>query len=52
MPQSSFYFLILKFTMIINLYMRAFSLMWPAFMLVYWNKRTFLHKKRFQVPQD
>ena len=24
---------------------RAFSLTWPAAMEVYWNKRTFLHKK-------
>ena len=31
---------------------RAFSLTWPAAMQIYWNKRTFLHKKRVQLPQD
>ena len=31
---------------------RAFSLTWPASMLIYWNKRKFLHKKRIQLPQD
>ena len=31
---------------------RAFSLTWPASMLIYWNKRKFLHKKRVQLPQD
>ena len=31
---------------------RAFSLTWPASMLIYWNKRKFLHKKRIQFPQD
>ena len=30
---------------------RAFSLTWPASMLIYWNKRKFLHKKRIQPPQ-
>ena len=30
---------------------RAFSLMWLASMLIYWNKRKFLHKKRVQFPQ-
>ena len=30
---------------------RAFSLTWPASMLIYWNKRKFLHKKRGQFPQ-
>ena len=29
----------------------AFSITWPASMLIYWNKRTFLHKKRVQFPQ-
>ena len=31
---------------------RAFSLTWQASMLIYWNKRKFLHKKRIQLPQD
>ena len=30
----------------------VFSLTWPASMLIYWNKRKFLHKKRVQFPQD
>ena len=31
---------------------RAFSLTWSVSMLIYWNKRKFLHKKRVQLPQD
>ena len=31
---------------------RAFSLTWSASMLIYWNKRTVLHKKRVHLPQD
>ena len=31
---------------------KAFSLTWSASMLIYWNKRKFLHKKRVQLPQD
>ena len=31
---------------------RAFSLTWPAFMQIYWNKRKSLHKKRVQLPQE
>ena len=31
---------------------RAFSLTWPASMLIYWNKRKHLHEKRVQLPQD
>ena len=31
---------------------RAFSLTWPAYMLIYCNKRKFLNKKRGQLPQD
>ena len=31
---------------------RAFSLTWPASMLIYWNKRKQLHEKRVQLPQD
>ena len=34
-----------------NILYRAFSLTWPASMLIYWNKRKFLHKKRLQLPQ-
>ena len=30
---------------------RAFSLTWPASMLIHWNKRKFLHKKRVQFRQ-
>ena len=30
----------------------AFSLTWPAFMQIYWNKRKRLHKKRVQLSQD
>ena len=30
---------------------RAFSLTWLASMLIHWNKRKFLHKKRVQFPQ-
>ena len=30
----------------------VFSLMWPASMQIYWNKRKRLHKKRVQLPQD
>ena len=29
-----------------------FQLTWPTSMLIYWNKTKFLHKKRFQLPQD
>ena len=29
-----------------------FSLTWPAFMQIYWNKRKRLHKKGVQLPQD
>ena len=29
----------------------AFSLTWPASMLIYWNKRKFLRKKIVQFPQ-
>ena len=35
-----------------KLYYRAFSLMWPASMQIYWNKRKHLHKKKVQLPQD
>ena len=31
---------------------RVFSLTWPAFMQIYWNKRKRLHKKRVQLPGD
>ena len=31
---------------------RAFSLTWPASMLIYWNKRMHLHEKRVQLPED
>ena len=31
---------------------RAFSLTWPASMIVYWNKRRHLHEKRVQLPED
>ena len=31
---------------------RAFSLTWPASMLIYWNKRKHLHEKRVQLPED
>ena len=31
---------------------RAFLLTWPAPMHMFWNKRTFLLKKRVQLPQD
>ena len=31
---------------------RVFSLTWPAFMQIYWNKRGRLHKKRVQLPED
>ena len=31
---------------------RVFSLTWPAFMQIYWNKRKRLHKKRVQLPED
>ena len=30
----------------------VFSLTWPAFMQMYWNKKKRLHKKRVQLPQD
>ena len=36
----------------VNLSYRVFSLTWPAFMEIYWNKRKRLHKKRVQLPQD
>ena len=29
-----------------------FSLTWPGYMQIYWNKRKRLHKKRVQLPQD
>ena len=31
---------------------RAFSLTWPAAMLIHWNKRKHLHEKRVQLPED
>ena len=31
---------------------RVFSLTWPAYMQIYWNKRKRLHKKRVQLPED
>ena len=31
---------------------RVFSLTWPAYMQIYWNKRKRLHKKRVQLPPD
>ena len=31
---------------------RVFSLTWPAFMQIYWNKRKRLHKKGVQLPED
>ena len=31
---------------------RAFSLTWPASMLISWNKRKHLHEKRVQLPED
>ena len=31
---------------------RVFSLTWPAYMQIYWNKRKSLHKKRVQLPED
>ena len=30
----------------------AFSLTWPASMLIYWNKRKHLHEKRVKLPED
>ena len=30
----------------------VFSLMWPASVQIYWNKRKLLHEKRVQLPQD
>ena len=29
-----------------------FSLTWPAYMQIYWNKRMRLHKKSVQLPED
>ena len=34
-----------------QLHYRAYSLTWPASMLIFTNKRKFLHKKRVQFPQ-
>ena len=34
-----------------NHFYRAYSLTWPASMLIFTNKRNFLHKKRVQFPQ-
>ena len=31
---------------------RVFSLTWPVYMQIYWNKRKRLHKKRVQLSQD
>ena len=31
---------------------RAFSLTWPASMLIYWNKRKHLHEKRAELSED
>ena len=31
---------------------RAFSLAWPASMLIYWNQRIHLHEKRVLLPED
>ena len=30
---------------------RVFSLTWPAYMQIYWNKRKRLHNKRVQLPE-
>ena len=35
-----------------DLLYRVFSLMWPAWMQIYWNKRKRLNKKGVQLPQD
>ena len=35
-----------------NKWCRVFSLTWSASLLIYWNKRKFLHKKRVQLSQD
>ena len=46
------FFVISPCSTILNLLAnRAFSLTWPASMLIYWNKKRFLHKKRVQFPQ-
>ena len=34
-----------------GLHYRAFSLTWPASMLIYWNRRKHLHDKRVQLPE-
>ena len=34
-----------------NHFYRAYSLTWPASMLIFTNKRKFVHKKRVQFPQ-
>ena len=31
---------------------RAFSITWPASMLINWNKRKHLHEKRVKLPED
>ena len=31
---------------------RVFSLTWPAYMQIYWEKRKRLNKKRIQLPED
>ena len=36
----------------VNMAYRAFSLRWPASILIYWNKREHLHKKRAHLPND
>ena len=38
--------------LIISQVNRAFSLTWPASMLIYWNKRKHLHEKRVKLPED
>ena len=35
-----------------NHFYRVFSLTWPAYVHIYWNKRKRLHKKRVQLPED
>ena len=42
----------IKYRSMFIVFVGAFSITWPASMLIYWNKRKFLHKKRVQLSQD
>ena len=51
-PVKKFFVYKCKLSLSLALLYRAFSLTWPASMLIYWNKRKHLHEKGVKVPED